>query len=66
MKYAGLTTQLLVAIALAVFGGLRLDSWLHTSPLFACLLPLLILIALFYKLFKETSANHKDEKKIDL
>ena len=43
MRYAGLGTQLLAAIGLAVFAGLKADKWLHTSPLLACILPLLIL-----------------------
>jgi F0F1-type ATP synthase assembly protein I len=61
MRYASLGTQLLVAIGLAVFIGLKTDKWLHTSPLLACVLPLLILSALFYKLFRETGKQQKDE-----
>ncbi|MBK7291485.1 MAG: AtpZ/AtpI family protein [Chitinophagaceae bacterium] len=61
MKYAGLGTQLLVAIGLSVFVGLKIDKWLHTSPLFACVLPLLVLSAIFYKLFKETSRKNNNE-----
>ena len=61
MKYASLGTQLLVAIGLGVFAGLQLDKWLHTSPLLACALPLLILSAIFYKLYRETSRKQKDE-----
>ena len=55
MRYAALGTQLLAAIAIGVFVGLQADKWLHTSPLFACVLPLLILSVIFYKLYKETS-----------
>jgi F0F1-type ATP synthase assembly protein I len=61
MRYASLGTQLLAAIGLAVFIGLKADKWLHTSPLLACILPLLILSAIFYKLFKETGRQQKDE-----
>lgn len=61
MKYASLGTQLLAAIGLAVFGGLKLDKWLHTSPLLACVLPLLILSGIFYKLFRETSRKNNNE-----
>jgi F0F1-type ATP synthase assembly protein I len=61
MRYASLGTQLLAAIGLAVFIGLKADKWLHTSPLLACVLPLLILSAIFYKLFKETGRQQKDE-----
>jgi F0F1-type ATP synthase assembly protein I len=54
LRYAGLGTQLLVSIGIAVFIGLKLDKWLHTLPLFSCVLPLLVLIGIFYKLFRET------------
>ena len=55
IRYASLGTQLLVAIGLAVFAGLKTDKWLHTSPLLACVLPLVVLFGIFYKLMKETS-----------
>lgn len=61
MRYAGLGTQLLAAIGLAVFIGLKADSWLHTSPLLACVLPLLVLFAIFFKLYRETSKPKQDE-----
>jgi len=54
LRYAGLGTQLLVSIGIAVFTGLNLDKWLRTLPLFSCVLPLLALIAVFYKLTRET------------
>jgi F0F1-type ATP synthase assembly protein I len=63
LRYAGLGTQLLVAIGLAVFAGLKADQWLHTSPLFICALPLLILTGIFYKLIRETGKQKKDEQK---
>jgi F0F1-type ATP synthase assembly protein I len=61
MRYASLGTQLLVAIGLSVFAGLKLDKWLYTSPLLACVLPLLTLSAIFYKLFRETSRKNTNE-----
>ena len=63
MRYAGLGTQLLVAIGLSVFAGLKADKWLHTSPLFACVLPLAVLGGIFYKLVKETGKQKNDEPK---
>jgi F0F1-type ATP synthase assembly protein I len=56
MKYAGLGAQLLAGIGIAVFTGLKADRWLGTLPLFACLLPLLVLFAVFYRLFRETKS----------
>jgi F0F1-type ATP synthase assembly protein I len=61
LKYASLGTQLLVAIGLGVFIGLKADKWLRTSPLLACVLPLLILSGIFYKLLRETGRQKKDE-----
>lgn len=61
IRYASLGTQLLAAIGLSVFAGLKLDKWLHISPLLACALPLLILSAIFYKLYRETGRKKADE-----
>lgn len=61
MRYASLGTQLLAAIGLSVFAGLKVDKWLHTSPLLACILPLLVLSAIFYRLFRETGRPKNDE-----
>jgi F0F1-type ATP synthase assembly protein I len=61
MRYAALGTQLLAAIGLGVFIGIKLDKWLKTSPLLACILPLLVLFGIFYKLMKATKPP-KDEK----
>ena len=61
VRYASLGTQMLVSIGLAVFIGLKADKWLHTLPLLACLLPLLTLIGIFYKLMRETKPPN-DEK----
>ena len=58
LRYAGLGTQLLAALALSVFAGIKTDKWLHTSPLLTCVLPLLVLSATFYKLFRETSRKN--------
>ncbi|MEI9808889.1 MAG: AtpZ/AtpI family protein [Bacteroidota bacterium] len=63
LRYAGLGSQLLAAIGLAVFAGLKADKWLHTSPLFACALPLLSLGAIFYKLVRDTGKQKNDEPK---
>jgi F0F1-type ATP synthase assembly protein I len=61
IRYASMGTQMLVSLGLGVFLGLQADKWLHTSPLFACILPLLILSGLFYKIYRETSRKNKDE-----
>ncbi len=61
MRYAALGTQMLAVIGISVFAGLKADKWLHTSPLLACALPLLVLAAIFYRLFRETSQKKTDE-----
>jgi F0F1-type ATP synthase assembly protein I len=61
LRYASLGTQMLVAIGIAVFIGLKTDGWLHTLPLFSCALPLLVLVGIFYKLMRETGNKKKDE-----
>ncbi len=56
MKYAGMGTYILVALSLGVFLGMKADSFLHLSfPLLIWLAPLIILGAIFYKVFKDTS-----------
>jgi F0F1-type ATP synthase assembly protein I len=55
VRYAGLASQLVAAIGLSVFAGIKADSWLRTSPLFTCALPLLALAGIFYKIFRDTA-----------
>ena len=56
LRYAGLGTQILVAIGIAVFAGLKIDRWVHLSfPLLVWVLPLLVVSLMIYKLIKETS-----------
>jgi F0F1-type ATP synthase assembly protein I len=61
LRYASLGSQLLAAIGLGVFLGLKGDQWLHTSPVLACVLPLLILSGIFYRIFRETSRKKNNE-----
>ena len=60
MRYAGLATQMLVGLGIAVFIGLKIDKWLKLSfPILSWLLPLLVLAAIIYKIIKETGPKHK-------
>lgn len=55
MRYAGLATQMLVSLGLAVFLGLKADKWLKLSfPILSWLLPLLVLAAIIFQVIKET------------
>ena len=37
-RYSGMAFQMLVVILAGVFGGLQLDRWLTTSPVFTAIL----------------------------
>ena len=58
MRYAGLATQWLVMLGLAVWGGLRLDAWLHFRALFVVLLPVAALVVSIWQLLR--SLNKRD------
>lgn len=62
-KYASLGTQIMAALGIAVFIGLKMDGWLNTLPLFSCVLPLLFLAGIFYKLLRETGNKNQNESK---
>jgi F0F1-type ATP synthase assembly protein I len=56
MEYAGLASQLMAALGLGVFFGYKADGWLHLSfPVFIWVFPLVFLMAMFVKIFKDTS-----------
>jgi len=56
LKYAGLGSQILVSLGIAVFVGYKTDKWLKIPlPLLVWLLPLVVLIGMIYNLIKETS-----------
>ena len=58
MQYAGLATQLLVSLGLAVWIGNWVDKKISfTIPIFIWLLPLLVLIAILIKVVKDTSSK---------
>jgi len=58
LQYAGLATQLVVSLGTGVFIGYWVDKKTAiTVPVFTWLLPLLILIAIFIKVIKDTSGK---------
>ncbi len=59
LKYAGLATQWLIVLGLAVWGGLKLDGLIAWKfPVLTIVLPLVALGFLFWQLLK--SLNNKD------
>jgi hypothetical protein len=60
LKYSGLATQWLVMLGLAVWGGIKLDSYFVNSfPLLTILLPLLAICLALWKLIKDVSNSKK-------
>lgn len=56
LKYAGLATQLLVGLALAVYLGMKTDGRLHLKmPLAVWILPLAVIGVVIYKVIKDTA-----------
>ena len=48
VKFTNIALQMLVIIGLGVWGGIKLDQWLHSSPAFTIILSLLgVVIAIF-------------------
>ena len=63
MRYAGLATQMLVSLGIAVFIGIKADKWLKLSfPILPWLLPLLVLAAIIYRIIKETGPSNNDKQ----
>lgn len=56
LRYAGMATQFLVAIAIAVYAGMKIDEWQKfKDPLAVWLLPLLVITGFTFKIIKDTS-----------
>jgi len=63
MRYAGLATQMLISLGIAVFIGVKADKWLKLSfPILPWLLPLLTLAAIIYRIIKETGHSNNDKQ----
>lgn len=59
MKYAAVGTQMMVLLGLGVWGGLKLDEKMHTSPLFLVLFPVIALFVSLYQLYKQLTGPGK-------
>ncbi len=63
LRYAGLTMQIFVSLALALYLGKKADEWLKlSSPVFIWILPLLLLVGLIIKLVIETGRKRNDKQ----
>jgi hypothetical protein len=55
-KYAGMATQFLVTLAVTIFIGFKADKYIAWHfPLLTVTLPVLVLFATFWKIYKDTS-----------
>jgi Na+/glutamate symporter len=62
-RYAGLASQIVASLGLAVFAGIKLDQWVKLSfPLFSCALPLLVIVGLIVNLIKESNRKRNDKQ----
>ncbi len=62
IRYAGLSTQVVVSIGVSVFLGMKADKGLKVSfPILSWVLPLLVIVVLLVNLIKMGSGN-KDGK----
>ena len=56
MKYAGMATQFIVTLGVAIFIGYKVDHWIGWRfPLLTILLPLTAIISLLYKIYLESN-----------
>lgn len=52
-KYSSLTVQFAIIISLGVFGGLKLDEYINTKPIFTIILSLISVILAIYISIKD-------------
>ena len=56
LEYSGLAMQIMAALGIAVFLGLKTDGWLNLNfHLFAFVLPVLVITALLIRVVTDTS-----------
>lgn len=56
LKYGGLATQIIVTLGVTIFIGIKLDKYLNIKfPITTITLPLLVLVSLFWKIYKDSS-----------
>ena len=59
IRYAGLSTQVVVSIGVSVFLGMKADKGLKVSfPILSWCLPLLVIVVLIIKLIKDSSGKN--------
>jgi len=60
LKYAGMGTQMLIAIGIGVFIGKKLDAYFQTErPVYTAVLALVFLVVVMYSILKGLIRNDK-------
>jgi hypothetical protein len=54
-KYMGLAMQIMVGLSLFTYLGHRADKALHSHPILVIVCPVVMLIVLFYKIYKDST-----------
>jgi uncharacterized membrane protein YqjE len=58
LKYGGLATQIIVTLGVTIFIGIKIDKQTNLKfPIATILLPLLVLIGIFWKVYKDSTKN---------
>lgn len=52
-RYSSMAFQMLVIILAGVFGGFKIDQWLHTRPVFTVILSLIAVFLSIYFMVKD-------------
>lgn len=52
-RYSSMAFQMLVIILAGVFGGFKIDQWLHTRPVFTVILSLIAVFLSIYFVVKD-------------
>ena len=56
LKYGGLATQIIVTPSVTIFVGIKIDKLTNLKfPIATISLPLLVLISIFWKVYKDSS-----------
>jgi putative F0F1-ATPase subunit (Ca2+/Mg2+ transporter) len=58
LRYAGLSSEVVAAVGLSVFLGVKADKWLKVSfPILSWVLPLLVIVVLLFNLIRAGSGK---------
>ena len=62
VSYSSMAIQMGIIIAAGAYGGLKLDEWLHLSPLFVIVCSLLSIALAMYLMISKLTKKNNDKK----